>query len=123
MTTTHIVSQSDLLWSRIAKFMREGGFSGWERIIVATDGEDIMGFCALIKQSGFQGQEYCPLVKWLFVDEKYRGKRLSERILPAASEYAAQLGFDKIYLTTWHVGLYEKYGFVRLCSKEVRALH
>lgn len=34
--------------------------------------------------------------------------------------YAKQLGYDKIYLTTWHKGLYEKYGFEKICEKEVR---
>lgn len=106
--------------ARMAAFMREGKFNDWERIFIAEENGDFMGFCALIKPQGFPGLEYTPLLKWLFVSEKYRGQRLSQKLIEAAVEYAKNLGYDQIFLTTWHKGLYEKYGFVKICDKEVR---
>ena len=131
----HTISKTDSLWfpiadfaqtcswdacKRLATFMREGKFNEWERIFIADDNGVFMGFCAIIKSQGFPGAEYEPLIKWLFVDEKYRGQRISQRLIEAAAEYASGLGYNRIYLTTWHNGLYEKYGFTKICDKEVR---
>ena len=123
----HMISKTDALWisiadyaetcswdacARMATFMRENKFVDWEKVF--------MGFCALIKPKGFPGSEYNPLLKWLFVEEQYRGQRLSQKLIEAVAEYAKELGYDQIFLTTWHKGLYEKYGFVKICEKEVR---
>jgi|LSQX01.1.fsa_nt_gb N-acetylglutamate synthase-like GNAT family acetyltransferase len=106
--------------ARMAGFMREGIFSDWERIFVATNEGEIIGFCALIKPMGFPGKEYTPLIKWVFVDENHRGKHISQMLIEEVVNYAAALGFEKVYLTTWHLGLYEKFGFIKMCDKEVR---
>jgi len=129
----HVISEADELWTpvadyvetcswdacaRMAAFMRANKFNDWERVFVAKENGIIMGFCALVQSNWFP--EYNPLLKWLFVDEKYRGQRLSQKLIEAAAEYAKQLAYDKIFLTTWHKGLYEKYGFEKICEKEVR---
>ena len=134
--TIHIIDETDSHWipvseyadtcswdacARMAAFMRDGKFNDWERIVVAEEGGKYMGFCALVKPQGFPGPEYDPLLKWLFVDEKYRGQRLSQKLIESASGYTAEIGYNQIFLTTWHMGLYEKYGFTKLCDKEVRA--
>jgi len=131
----HIIDKSSSFWipvseyvdtcswdacARMATFMRDGKFNDWERLFVAEDSGVFMGFCALIKPQGFPGLEYTPLIKWLFVEEKYRGQRLSQKLIDTACDYAKKLGYDQIFLTTWHEGLYEKYGFVKICDKEVR---
>lgn len=53
----------------------------------------------------------------MFVDEEYRGKRYSEKLINAALEYTGELGFERIYLVSDHVNLYEKYGFVKIDEK------
>ena len=131
----HIIQKTDPLWlpvagyadicswdacARMAVFMREDKFSDWERILVAEENGDFMGFCAVLKSQGFPGPEYEPLLKWLFVGEKYRGRRLSQQLIEAAAGYAKELGYGHIFLTTWHKGLYEKYGFVKIRDKGVR---
>lgn len=131
----HMISKTDALWisiadyaetcswdacARMATFMRENKFVDWEKVFVVEENGVFMGFCALIKPKGFPGSEYNPLLKWLFVEEQYRGQRLSQKLIEAAAEYAKELGYDQIFLTTWHKGLYEKYGFVKICEKEVR---
>ena len=130
-----MISNTDSLWlpvaeyaetcswnacARMATFMKDGKFNDWERLFVAKENETFMGFCALIKPQGFPGLEYTPLIKWLFVEEKYRGQRLSQKLIDTAGDYAKELGYGQLFLTTWHEGLYEKYGFEKLCDKEVR---
>ena len=112
-------------WSacaRLAVFMKDGSFTDWERLFVAEDNGTFMGFCALAKPPSNLA-EYTPLVKWLFVEERYRSKRLGQKLLDAAGEYAKELGYEQIFLTTWHIGLYEKYGFNKLCDMEVRDVY
>lgn len=131
----HRITKDDPLWfpvadyadtcswdacGRMAAFMRNSKFNDWERIFVAEKRGVIVGFCALIKSQDFPGTEYNPLIKWLFISEEYRGQRLSQKLLESAAEYAKELGYNKMFLTTWHKGLYEKYGFKKICDKEVR---
>jgi N-acetylglutamate synthase-like GNAT family acetyltransferase len=47
----------------------------------------------------------------MFVGEKFRGNRLSQRLIIKAMNYARELGFEKVYLVSDHENLYEKYGF------------
>jgi GNAT superfamily N-acetyltransferase len=111
----HKISTSDSLWipvanfaetcswdacARMATFMKEDKFNDWEKIFIAEENGVFIGFCAIIKSQGFPGKEYEPLIKWLFVDEKYRGKRISQLLLEVAAEYAKSLGYSQIYLTT-----------------------
>ena len=132
----HTITNTDPLWvsvadfaetcswnacKRMAAFMREGEVNDWERIFVAEENGIFMGFCSLsAPPQDFPGADYNPLIKWLFVSEENRGHRLSQKLIEAAEKYAKELGFSQVYLTTWHNGLYEKYGFVKLCDKEVR---
>ena len=48
----------------------------------------------------------------MFVEEGYRGHRLSQRLIQAALQEAKRLGYPAVYLISDHEGLYEKYGFV-----------
>lgn len=100
----------------LARDMRAGKFVDWERVFCAVDGDDIAGYCVLTKTDCIPDKPYTPWVGFVFVDEKHRGMRLSERLIDAASAYAGTLGFDRVYLCTDHVGLYEKYGFVKIDS-------
>ncbi|SFX12793.1 Acetyltransferase (GNAT) family protein [Ruminococcus sp. XPD3002] len=55
--------------------------------------------------------EIYPWISTLFVSEKFRGKRISQKLIEAAEEYARASGFEKTYIPTEFVGLYEKYGY------------
>ena len=47
----------------------------------------------------------------MFVDEKYRGQRLSQKLISFAISYLQTLRFHQVYLISDHENLYEKYGF------------
>ena len=47
----------------------------------------------------------------MFVDEIYRGNRLSQQLICYAMNYLKSIGFNKVYIVSDHVNLYEKYGF------------
>lgn len=99
----------------LAEKMADNDFAGWERVFaVCVDGE-VAGFCTLSEKDELPPEyEFTPFIGFVFVDEKYRGKRLSERMINAAASYAHGLGYDKVYVMSGEVGLYEKYGFTGL---------
>ena len=47
----------------------------------------------------------------LYVEERLRGHAYGRLLLDRAAEDARRAGFGKLYLSTDHAGLYEKWGF------------
>lgn len=101
----------------LAEKMRENDFSDWERVFAAVEEGSIAGYCTLAKTDCIPGVPYTPYIGFVFVGERYRGSRVSERLIAAALRYAGELGFDRAYLVSDHVNLYEKYGFVKIDEK------
>ena len=110
----------DCSWSAgrsLAIQMRANGFHAWERVFVVLDNSKIAGFCTFAKTDCIPDVPYTPYIGFLFIDEDYRGHRLSERLISFVLAYAKGLNFDKVYLVSDHVNLYEKYGFVKIDEK------
>ncbi|MDD3242996.1 MAG: GNAT family N-acetyltransferase [Eubacteriales bacterium] len=95
----------------MARRMDANAFQDWERVFTATQHGVIAGYCTLAKADCIPDVPYTPYIGFVFVGEAFRGQRLSERLIDAACAYARELGFDRVYLVSDHVGLYEKYGF------------
>ena len=108
-------------------------FEEWETPFVAMVDGRIVGMVTVMKTDYYPLPEIYPWISTLFVSEEYRGKRISERLVDFANSYAKDLGFDKTYIPSEHVGLYEKYGYTyikdivnyggdtdRLYAKELR---
>ena len=101
--------------SYLAHKMRNKEFAETERVLVASEGEEIIGYSTFAKKDELPDDvEYTPFIGFVFVDERSRGKRVSERMINAASDYARSIGYEKIYIMSGEQGLYEKYGFVKI---------
>lgn len=97
----------------LARLMGENEFRDWERVFAAFEGGEPVGFCTLTEKDGLHPKyPYTPLIGFVFVDEAHRGKRISEKMIGKALEYAKSIGYDKVYIMSGERGLYEKYGFV-----------
>ena len=92
-------------------------FCEWERVSVALDGEKICGYCTVAKTECIPEVPYTPYIGFVFVDEHYRGNRLSQQLILFAVDYLKTIGFDKVYIVSDHDNLYEKYGFVVIDRK------
>ena len=108
-------------------------FEEWETPFVAIANGCIIGLVTIMKTDYYPLTEIYPWISTLFVSEEYRGKRISKRLIEFANSYAKDLGFNKTYIPSGHVGLYEKYGYTyikdivnyggdtdRLYAKELR---
>lgn len=105
--------------SYLAEKMKNNEFAEWERVFAACVDEKVVGFCTLSEKDELPPKyEFTPFIGFVFVDEKYRGKRLSELMLKSAASYAYELGYKKIYIMSGEIGFYEKYGFKKLGDYE-----
>lgn len=91
--------------------LRRWDFTDWETPFVAMSGDRVVGMISLLKTDYYPLPEIFPWVTTLFVTEVYRGRRISQKLIDHANAYAKELGFDRTYIPSAHVGLYEKYGY------------
>ena len=52
-----------------------------------------------------------PRICALYIDENHRGNNYAQMLIEKAKEDTRKFGFRSLYLSTTHVGYYEKYGF------------
>lgn len=95
----------------LAGMMRENRFTDWETMFIAHEDDVIAGYCTFLKEDYYPENRYSPWISSIFVDEAFRGRRISGLMVEAACEYAARMGFRRAYIPSDITGLYEKYGF------------
>lgn len=93
------------------RILRNWEFSDWETMFVALVDNQIVGMASIMKTDYYPLPEFFPWISCVFVDERHRGHRISGKLIEAANEYAKSIGFDKTYIPSEHIGLYEKYGY------------
>lgn len=127
ITPEHILWDKTIAYAekchwRAGKFLAEdmikGRFVEWERVFIAMEGDDITGFCVASKTDCINNVPYTPYIGTLFVDEKFRGSRLSQKMIIHVMQYLKTIGFKKVYIVSDHENLYEKYGFSVIDRKQ-----
>lgn len=99
----------------LAEKMRSNQFSDWESVIIGKTVEtDLACFCTVSKEDGLLKNKATPFIAYVFVSEKCRGHRVSEKLLEYAEEYLKNQNFKSVYIVSGEVGLYEKYGYKKL---------
>ena len=99
----------------LAKKMKENDFLEWERVCAACVDGEAAGFCTFAEKDELpEGSGFTPFIGFVFVDEAHRGKRLSEQMIQSVLPYARGLGYEKIYIMSGEIGLYEKYEFEKI---------
>lgn len=89
-------------------------YTDWETPFVAMVDNKIIGMASIMKTDYYPIPEIYPWISSIFVKEKYRGYRISEKLIDFANVYAMECGFNKTYIPSEYVGLYEKYGYCYL---------
>lgn len=102
----------------LAKKMIHHYFDDWQRVMIVKNNEQIIAFCTLTKEDGIEHVSYMPYIGYIFVDEKYRGHCISQKMINKAIDYAKELGFQRVYIVSDHDYLYEKYEFSICDHKE-----
>ena len=106
---------SDCSWDDVkehmVKMISDWKFTDWETMFVAKADGKIIGITSVMKEDYYPLPELYPWVSCVFVDEEYRGQRVSSRLIDYANDYLRNLGFRKSYIPSEYVGLYERYGY------------
>lgn len=103
----------------LAGLMNQNNFLEWERVFVAFENNKIVGYCTFTKKDELSEEyDFSPFIGFIFVDESYRGRRISEMMINNVMKYAKMIGYDFVYIMSGEKGLYEKYGFTLIGNYE-----
>lgn len=93
----------------IRHFMRaEASLPRW---YLLEKNREIIGCCGLVPNDFISRMDLQPWLCALFIAEKHRGHNHAMLLINAAKKDTASMGMDTLYLSTDHVGYYEKQGF------------
>lgn len=99
----------------LVELLREERFfemlGGEGDLYLLMDGEKLVSFLTLTRQDTVRDESMYPWIGFVYTVPEYRGNRYSENLLKHAENEAVKKGFDKVYVATDHIGLYEKYGY------------
>lgn len=101
----------------LAKLLRQDSFHqtlGGGTVYLLMDGENIVSFVTLTRKDCIDDDTLYPWLGFFFTFPEYRGNRYGGKLLTYAAQKAAKQGYQRVYLATDHIGLYEKYGFTYL---------
>ena len=82
------------------------------QVLLLTEGDALLSFCTYAEQDDIQPTELRPWMGFVYTFPAYRGRRLLGRLFEKVEALARGQGFPAVYISTNHVGLYEKYGCV-----------
>ncbi len=75
------------------------------------DGEELVSFCTFAPLDEIQPTKDSPWIGFLYTFPAYRGHRYAGMLLDWCECMATIMGKENIYISTDHIGLYEKYGY------------
>jgi GNAT superfamily N-acetyltransferase len=98
----------------LAYLLKENKLSelvGESKVLMLVDGEILVSFCTLAEKDDVQPTDLTPWIGWIYTFSEYRGKRMAGELLAHAEILAKESGATHTYISTNHIGLYEKYGY------------
>ena len=98
----------------LAEMIRSWVFTDWETMFAAIQDGKIVGMAAAMKTDYYPLPDIYPWVSCIFVSEEYRGQRISGDLIEYANQYLKKNGFNRSYIPTEFIGLYEHYGYTYL---------
>jgi predicted N-acetyltransferase YhbS len=78
---------------------------------VLTKSGAVVGLVGLCVNDPIETDEYTPIIGPLMIAESERNRGFGALLLFHARREAATLGFETVYLTSAHIGYYERFGF------------
>lgn len=102
----------------LVELLKKGTFfemlGGEGDIYLLMDGEQIVSFATLTRQDAIRDETMYPWIGFVYTFKAYRGHRYSRQLMAHLESVAAAQGHNAVYVSTDHVGLYEKYGYTYL---------
>lgn len=81
------------------------------RVLMLTNGDELVSFCTYTEKDDIQPTELTPWIGFVYTFPKYRGHRYAGKLFLEIEKVAKSQKVHDIFISTDHIGLYEKYGF------------
>ena len=99
----------------LGRLLREDGFFdavGEEsRVLLLTDGDELISYCTFAEKDDIQPTDLTPWVGFVYTFPEHRGHRYVGLLFDEVVRLAKERQVREVYLSTNHIGLYEKYGW------------
>ena len=99
----------------LGRLLREDGFFdavGEEsRVLLLTDGDELISYCTFAEKDDIQPTDLTPWVGFVYTFPEHRGHRYAGLLFDEVMALAKERQVTEVYLSTNHIGLYEKYGW------------
>ena len=80
------------------------------RVLLLTEGDELISFCTYAQKDDIQPTELTPWMGFVYTFPEHRGHRCAGSLFEEIEQLAKREHITKVYISTNHVGLYEKYG-------------
>lgn len=81
------------------------------KVLLLTEGDELISYCTYAKYDDIQPTELTPWVGFVYTFPAHRGHRYMGLLFEEVDRLAKADGVSRVYLSTNHTGLYEKYGW------------
>lgn len=104
-------SAAQYLYVLLKENRLDGALGEGARVLLLMDGDELAAFCTYAPLDEIQPTDLSPWMGFLYTVPKWRGKGAGKKLADEVVRRAANDGKEAVYVSTGHVGLYEKYGF------------
>ena len=80
------------------------------RVLMLTDGDELLSFCTFAEKDDIQPTDLTPWIGFVYTFPEHRGRRLVGLLFEEIERLAREEQVPEVYISTNHIGLYEKYG-------------
>lgn len=79
-------------------------------VLLLTDGDELISFCTYAEKDDIQPTELTPWMGFVYTFPEHRGHHYVGLLMEEIERLAIKDGVSEVYISTNHIGLYEKYG-------------
>lgn len=80
------------------------------KVLLLTDGDSLVSFCTYAENDDIQPTDLTPWMGFVYTFPEYRGHHYVGLLMEEIERLARKDGVSEVYISTNHIGLYEKYG-------------
>lgn len=80
------------------------------KVLLLTDGYELISFCTYAEKDDIQPTELTPWMGFVYTFPEHRGHHYVGLLMEEVERLAIKEGVSEVYISTNHIGLYEKYG-------------
>ena len=81
------------------------------KVLLLTEGDELISYCTLAEKDDIQPTDLTPWVGFVYTFPEHRGHRYAGLLFDEVERLAKERQVTDVYLSTNHIGLYEKYGW------------